>query len=98
MLVVTALFILIGVQGESKMAQQRSKMNGLTVAQAMRTNTRALAPFERLSGAIDSVMSTAQQDFPIVDNGKVVGILTRETLLKGIQQFGALVPIAQVMR
>lgn len=97
-LVVTALFIFMGAQGESQMAQQRSKLNGFTVAQAMRTNIRTLTPFERLSGAVESMMSTAQSDYPIVENGKVVGLLTRETLLKGIQQFGAYVPIAQVMR
>lgn len=97
-LVITALFIFMGAQGESQVAQQRSKMNGFTVAQAMRTNIRALTSYERLSGAVDSLMSTAQSDFPIVEDGKVVGLLTRETLLKGIQQFGAYVPVAQVMR
>lgn len=98
MLVVTALFIFMGAQGESQLAQQRSKMDGYTVAQAMRTNIRALAPYEWLSGAVDSIRSTAQADFPIVENGKVVGILTRDTLLKGIQQFGLYTPIEQVMR
>jgi Zn-dependent protease/predicted transcriptional regulator len=98
LLVVTALFIFMGAQGETQMAQQRSKMNGFTAGQAMRTNVRALAPYEWLSSAVDSLMSTAQQDYPIVENGRVVGILTRDNLLKGLHQFGAHVPIAQVMR
>lgn len=98
MLVVTALFIFMGAQGESQMAQQRSKLKGFTAGQAMRTNVRALAPQEWLSSAVDSLMSTAQQDYPIVEQGRVVGILTRDTLLKGLNQFGAYVPIAQVMR
>lgn len=98
LLVVTALFIFMGAQGETHMAQQRSKLSGFTVGQAMRTNIRALAPSEWLSSAVDTLMSTAQQDYPIVEHGRVVGMLTRETLLKGLQQFGAYVPIAQVMR
>lgn len=98
LLILTAVFIFFGAQGETQMAQQRSKLRGFTVGHAMRTNIRALAPYEWLSSAVDSIMSTAQQDFPIVENGRVVGILTRDALLKGIQQFGAYVPIAQVMR
>jgi Zn-dependent protease/predicted transcriptional regulator len=98
LLVVTALFIFVGAQAEARMAQQRSKMNGMTAGQAMRTNIRALAPYEWLSSAVDSIMSTAQQDFPIVENGRVVGLLTREMILKGLQQFGAYVPVAQVMQ
>ncbi len=98
LLVVTALFIFMGAQGETQMARQRSAMTGLTTGQAMRTNIRALSPYEGLSSAVDSMMSTAQQDYPIVENGRVVGMLTRELLLKGLHQFGAYVPIAQVMR
>ncbi len=98
LLVVTALFIFMGAQGESQMAQQRSKLNGFTAAQAMRTNIRALTPYEMLASAVDSMMSTAQQDFPIVENGRVVGILTREMLLKALKELGAYSPIAQVMR
>ena len=73
-------------------------MKGFTVGEAMRTNIRYLTPHEWLSGAIDSTMSLAQSDFPIVENGNVVGLLTREALLRGIRDFGAYVPIAQVMR
>jgi len=98
LLIVTAIFIFTGAQGERQMAHQRSKLTGLTAGQAMRTNVRALGPYEGLSSAVDSMMSTAQQDFPIVEQGRVVGILTRDLLLKGLHQFGAHVPIGQVMR
>lgn len=98
LLVITALFIFMGAQGETEMAQQRSRMNGFTAAHAMRTNIRTLTPYESLSGAAYSMMSSAQQEYPIVENGQVVGMLTRETLLKGLQQFGESAPIAQAMR
>jgi CBS domain-containing protein len=98
LLVLTALFIFMGAQGETQMAQQRIRMSGWTVGQAMRTNIRALAPYESLASAMDSMLTTAQQDFPIVQNGRVVGLLTRATLLKGLQQLGAYAPISQAMR
>jgi Zn-dependent protease/predicted transcriptional regulator len=98
LLVLTAMFIFMGARGETQMAQQRSAMNGFTAGQAMRTNIRALSPYEWLSSAVDTMLSSSQQDFPIVENGRVVGLLTRDVLLKGIQQLGAYVPIERVMR
>lgn len=98
MLVITALFIFMGAQGEAQMVAQRSQLNGFTAGQAMRTNVRALGAYEWLSNAVDSMRATAQQDFPVVENGRIVGMLTRENLIKGLQQFGANVPIYQVMR
>ena len=98
LLVVTALFIILGARGESQMVQQRSEYTGYTVGQAMRTNTRAFAPYEWLSAAVDSMMATAQQNFPVVQNGRVVGMLTREALLRGLQQLGAYTPIHTVMQ
>lgn len=98
LLIVTALFIFIGAQGESQLAQNKSKMAGLTVGQAMRTNIRALSSYDWLSTAVDQMMATAQQDFPIVDNGRVVGMLSREALTNGLQRFGPYTPIRNVMR
>lgn len=98
LLVVTALFIFFGAQAESNMAQGRAKLHGYTVEQAMRTNVRALAPYEWLSHAVDHMMATGQQDFPIVENGRVVGLLGREALMRGLQQFGAYSPLSAVMQ
>lgn len=98
LLVLTGVFIFFGAQAESQMASSRAKMQGLTVGQAMRTNIRALAPYEWLSHAIDHLMATGQQDFPIVYGGQVVGLLTRNTLMRGLQQFGAYSPISGIMQ
>jgi CBS domain-containing protein len=98
LLVLTALFIFMGAQGETQLAVARSRLAGLTVGQAMRTNVRALAPYEWLSQAVDQMLSTGQQDFPIVENGRVVGLLTRDALLRGLERFGAYTPVSTVMR
>jgi Zn-dependent protease/predicted transcriptional regulator len=98
LLVVTAFFIFFAAGAESEMAQERATMANLTVGQAMRTNIRALAPYEWLSHAVDHIMATGQQDFPIVENGRVVGMLTRSALMRGLQQYGPYAPISAVMQ
>ncbi|MCG3140718.1 MAG: hypothetical protein HDKAJFGB_01834 [Anaerolineae bacterium] len=97
LLTVTALFIFMGAQAEAQMVQQRSQFENYRVGQAMRTNVRALTPQEWLGAAIDSLMATGQQDFPIVQNGRVVGLLTRDALMNGLRTFGAYTPIHRVM-
>lgn len=98
LLVVTAVFIFFGAQAEAALAKGRAKMSGFTVEQAMRTNIRALAPYQWLSHAVDHMLATGQQDFPIVENGRVIGLLTRDALLRGLQQYGAYTPISAVVQ
>lgn len=98
LLIVTALFIFMGAGAESQLAQNKSKMAGLTAGQAMRTNIRALSSYDWLSTAVDQMRATGQQDFPIVENGRVVGMLSREALTTGLQHFGPYTPIRNVMR
>jgi len=97
LLTVTALFIFMGAQAESQMVQQRSQFENYTVGQAMRTNIRAFAPWEWLGTAADSMMATGQQDFAITQHGRVVGVLTRDALMRGLSAFGANAPISQAM-
>lgn len=98
LLAFTAIFIFLAAGQESNMVQSRSQLRGFSVGQAMRTNIRALAPTEWLSNAVDHMMATAQQDFPVVDNGRVVGILTREALVSGLHKLGGYAPVSSVMR
>ncbi len=98
LLVVTAFFIFFGARAEADLVQGRAKLSGFIVEQAMRTNVRALAPYEWLSHAVDHMMATGQQDFPIVENGRVVGLLTRDMLMRGLQQYGAYAPLSAVVQ
>ena len=50
----------------------------------MITDFRTLAPEDNLSRAIEQILAGSQQDFPVVDQGEVVGVLTRGDLLTGL--------------
>ncbi len=97
LLVLTAIFIFVGAQGETQLARSRSKMAGLTAGQAMRTNIRTLQPYEWLGSAVDQMLATGQQDFPVVENGRVVGILKRDGLVRALKQFGPYSPVSVAM-
>jgi len=93
-----ALFVWIGAAQEAGMAQMKSALGGIPVFRAMITDFRTLAPGDPLSSAVDQILAGSQQDFPVVENGKVVGILTRQDLLAGLTQRGQQTPVGEVMQ
>lgn len=97
LLVITALFVWMGAAQEAELVESRAWMRGRTVGQAMRTHIRTLTPYEWLAQAVDYALATAQQDFPVVERGRVVGLLTREALMAGLQRFGAFAPVYLAM-
>jgi Zn-dependent protease len=93
-----ALFVWIGAAQEASMAQIKSALGGIPVLRAMITDFQSISPDEPLSQAVDQILAGSQQDFPVVDNGRVVGILTRRDLLTGLAQHGPATPIRDVMQ
>ena len=54
----------------------------------MLTHFRTLTPASTLGDAVDLILTGSQQDFPVVDNGRIEGILTRSDLLKALTRSG----------
>jgi CBS domain-containing protein len=63
----------------------------------MITRFETLAPTETLRRALAHVLAGFQHDFPVVEAGRVVGVLTRADLVKGLTQSGADTPIGVAM-
>ena len=63
----------------------------------MLTEFHKLTPEMTLSQVIELVLSGSQQDFPVVNNGQVVGVLTRGDLVKALHQRGQGALVSDVM-
>ncbi len=72
----------------------KSALSGIPVSQAMVTEFRTLQEGEPLSRAIELLMSSTQQDFPVLSGDRVVGILTRKSLVNALQRLGQNAPAA----
>jgi Zn-dependent protease len=97
-LVFIALFVWMGAAGEASMVQIKSALGGIPIRHVMITNFRTLAPQDPLANAVEHVLAGFQEDFPVVEDGHLVGILMRTDLMKALAQRGQDTPIAEVMQ
>jgi predicted transcriptional regulator len=93
-----AFFVWIGAAQEASMVQMKSALGGVPVSRAMLTDFRTLSSHDTLAHAVELGLTGSQQDFPVVDNGSVVGVLTRGDLLVALAQRGQAASVADVMR
>jgi len=97
-LIFIALFVWIGASQEASMATMKSALGGIPVKRAMMTAFDSLQPSDSLQRAIDLVLATPQQDFPVVENGNVVGVLPSRELMAALQKEGPNALVRDVMR
>ncbi|MDQ3348821.1 MAG: site-2 protease family protein, partial [Acidobacteriota bacterium] len=98
MLIFIALFVWIGAGQEASMVQMKSALAGIPVRRAMLTDFRALAPASTLGDAADLVLAGSQQDFPVVADGRITGMLTRSDLLAALARGGRSATVADHMK
>jgi Zn-dependent protease len=98
MLIFIALFVWIGAGQEASVVQMKSALAGIPLRRAMLTDFRTLTPANTLGDAVDLLLTGSQQDFPVVANGRVEGMLTRSDLVKALPQRGRAALVADSMR
>jgi Zn-dependent protease/predicted transcriptional regulator len=98
MLLLIALFVWIGAAQEAAAVEFRSNASSARVRDAMLTHFRSLAPGQNLADAARHLLAGSQQDFPVIEDGRLVGILYRKDLFRALQEQGDSLPVAAIMR
>lgn len=98
LLVFVALFVWMGAGQEAGVVQARSALGGIPVTRAMLTDFQTVSPHDRLARAVGLILAGSQHDFPVVDEGVVQGVLTRNDLLTALARYGPEAQVADVMR
>ncbi len=93
-----ALCVWIGAEQESSMARIKNSLGGIPVSRAMQTNFETMSPQDTLARAVELILSGSQTDFPVVDNGRVIGVLERDTFIRALARGGQDQPVLDVMR
>jgi len=87
-LVFIGVFVYLGAGQEANMYRGRALVEGVPVHKATITDFRMLSPGASLGEAAELLLKTSQQDFPVVNGDEAIGILTRNSLLRGLAEEG----------
>lgn len=99
-LLIIAAFVWMSANQENQGTQVKHTFAGTKVNQAMTRSPHTLQCSDALSRAIELTLSTSQSDFPVLEAGssRVVGLLSENDLLRGLQTLSVDVPVQQAMR
>jgi CBS domain-containing protein len=98
LLVLIAVFIFLAASGEAGYVQARDYTRGYLASHAMITAFQSLGPASTVDDAAALLLRTTQQEFPVVDGaGMLRGVLTREGLIKALQETGGATPVLDIM-
>lgn len=97
-LLIIALFVWVGAEAEAATVRFRASLTGVPVGQAMIREFATLTPDTSLADAARHALDGFQQDFPVVEGGKVAGVLPRDALLRGLTEAGPEGRVAAFMR
>ena len=97
MLIFVGLFVFLMAGEEHALVQARATMTGFPVRSAMITEFETLETSDVLQRAVDLLMSGSQQDFPVLENGAPVGMLSRSDLIAALKTQGAHATVGEVI-
>ncbi|MEQ1832747.1 MAG: site-2 protease family protein [Candidatus Eisenbacteria bacterium] len=97
-MVFIALFVFMAAGEERALVQTRASLSGLPVSDAMVTAFVTLETRHELQHAIDLMLAGDQQDFPVLEGGRYLGMLARGELIKGLREEGPTSPVGRVVR
>lgn len=90
-LILIALFIFLGAYGENQMVKQGDLLKGHLVKEATLTNITRLQPDNNLQEVIDILLAGTEKDFVVIENQKIIGILTQKDIIKNVKTPSVLV-------
>jgi len=97
MLLFIGLFVWIGASQEAGAAQGKSALSGTPARAAMLTDFKTLRSGDTLADALRLTLQGSQRDFPVIEQGRVAGILTGKEMLGALEAHGQDYPVSQVM-
>jgi predicted transcriptional regulator len=97
LLIFIALFVWMGAAQEASMVQMRSALAGIPVSRVMITRFVALHPDDPVSRVGEHILAGFQQDFPVVEDGKLVGVVMRKDLAAALAAYDPTAHVRDIM-
>ncbi|MBI3275389.1 MAG: CBS domain-containing protein, partial [Methylocystis sp.] len=99
LLVFIAIFVYMAAAGEAQMTAASEATRGLKVEDAMETRIAAIDWGADIGAAVETLLATAQEEFPVVGaNKRFMGLLSRADIIEALQTQDRRAPVAPFVR
>lgn len=92
-----ALFVWMGAAGEANATEMNAALRGISVRQGMITEFHAVEVSDPIARPVGLILHGFQADFPVVEGAGVIGMLTREDVIKTLSEQGPQAPVSTAM-
>jgi Zn-dependent protease/CBS domain-containing protein len=98
LLIFIAIFVYLAAASEAQLVAVRAMSRGVPVRAAMMTQFATLHPESSIDEAVETLLRTSQNEFPVVDgDNRPVGVLGRNELIRTLKQLGPDASVAEAM-
>ncbi len=96
--ILIAIFVYSGAAQEGRMTRVRGILEGMKVKQAFSRKVLSVSPDDPVSRAADLTLESFQADFPVCDEGKIVGLLTHTDIIRALKLRDPDAPVRSIMK
>ncbi len=96
-LILIALFVYFGAQGENMMVQQLKLLENHQVRDAMMTDITVLDPGDYLNRVVDIILSGTERDFIVTEHDHIKGVVYHSDLVQLLRQQNGQAQVKDVM-
>jgi Zn-dependent protease/predicted transcriptional regulator len=98
LLLLIAVFVWFGASQEATATLVKLSFAGIPVSKAMLTEFHTLRKDDTLARAVDLILAGSQHNFPVLDDDRVTGLLTRTDLISALSDYGSGYLVGDAMR
>ena len=98
LLIIIAIFIYMAASGEETQVELKAILKNFKVKDVLPKDFLTLSPDANISKVLEIVFHSHQEDFPVMEEGRLVGFLTRQDIVTNIHKFGMDKTVREVMR
>lgn len=84
--VIIGLFIFLGAGAEEKAVEVKVKLEDVKVKDALVGEVDTISPYDTLVTVLEKAKSGFQDDFPVIEGDRVVGVLTKSMLITALRE------------
>lgn len=95
---IIAFFVWMGAGSEARFAMMKTRLHRVPVSRIMVTDFRTLSPRDTAEWAAEIASQGLQQDFPVADQGQVVGMMYHGDLIAGLARREPYLMVGDIMR